>query len=339
MLVSIVVVGGLGNPRGVVVGAALVGCSLEVIRRGLTSWGLPQDTRFLIFSVALILFVHLRSKGIFEDRPSWLQGPESTGPIITTTSPILSMVKSEANQLLNVNNISKSFAGVVALDGFSLSLAAGECVALIGPNGSGKSTLLNCISGLIRADRGEIRLDGHLITSKAPHLIARAGIGRTFQELSVFDDISLRDNVYLPTRQVSAQQVDEVLLRFGLPNGGTLTDSLSYGSKKALDLARLFVQPDRLRVALLDEPTAGLTQREARDVVNTLSHFRATTGLATLIVSHDVMFLEALKVDRVVVLHRGKLFKQGNFADIRRDSDVRTLFWGNEELRPDAIAT
>jgi branched-chain amino acid transport system ATP-binding protein len=84
-----------------------------------------------------------------------------------------------------------------------------------------------------------------------------------------------------------------------------------------------------LKIVLLDEPTAGLTQQEAREVVGTLSELRGSTGVATVIVSHDVMFLESLNIDRVVVLHHGKTFKEGTFTEIRKNEEVRTLFWGD----------
>jgi len=330
MLVAIVVVGGLGNPKGVVFGAVLVGCSLEIIRRLLTLWGLPQETRFLIFSVALILVVHLRSKGIVTDQPKWLNGLRSdhVSSIVATEKPVRISADTQSGYLLEINNIAKSYGGVIALDGLSFHVAAGECLALIGPNGSGKTTLLNCICGLTRPDRGEIFLHGNSISKMATHRRARAGIGRSFQDISVFEDVTVRDNVYLTSQKATYEQIDRVLRRFGLNNGDSLTDSLSYGSKKALDLARLLVEPERLEILLLDEPTAGLTQHEARDVVNSLSELRQTSGLAAIIVSHDVMFLEALNVDRVIVLNRGKLFKDGKFVDLRQDSEVRTLFWG-----------
>jgi ABC-type branched-subunit amino acid transport system permease subunit/ABC-type branched-subunit amino acid transport system ATPase component len=331
MLVSMIVVGGLGNPKGVILGAALVGSSLEIIRRILTSAGWPQNIRFLIFSTALVAFVHLRSRGIIPDRPSWLGRLDSSQSDTTTEQSDYEGNGSGEQVLLEIEGVAKSFGGVAALDGFSLRLAAGECVALIGPNGSGKTTLLNLISGLIRPDRGTIRLSRQRTDGLPAYRIARYGVGRSFQELSVFDDLSIQDNVYVTARRASREDINQALTQFGLTDGTALCESLSYGSKKALDLARLFVEPQTLHLALLDEPTAGLTQREANEVVRTLFGLRKQTGVAMIVVSHDVMFLEALNVDRVVVLHRGRLFKEGPFSFIRTDADVRKLFWGDEE--------
>lgn len=329
MLVSVVVVGGIGNPRGIMLGAVLVGCSLEIIRRMLTLSGLPQDTRFLIFSVALIAFIHLRSTGIMVDRPSWLkQINKSKDSADKSKYPEDMANSSDGQNLLEISNVAKTFGAVIALDGFSLKLASKECVALIGPNGSGKTTLLNCICGLTKQYKGSIRFKGKEISGMASYKIARAGIGRSFQDLSVFDDITPSDNVFLTSRRASATQVNDSLTRFGVSDGTALTSSLAYGSKKALDLARLFVEPNRLKVVLLDEPTAGLSQQEVSDMVVTLLELRRQTRVAMVVVSHDVRFLEALDVDRVAVLQRGRLFKEGKFSEIRSDEEVRRLFWG-----------
>jgi ABC-type branched-subunit amino acid transport system ATPase component len=328
------VVGGLGNPKGVIIGAAVVGSLLEVIRRVLTSADLPQDIRFLVFSCALIIFIHLRSHGIFPDRPLWLRQNlrPSPKPLLKAERSTSNTVPSDKHVLLEVEDVTKSFDGVVALNGLSFQAKMGECIALIGPNGSGKTTLLNSICGLIRVDQGTIRLLGQRIDTLAPYRIARNGVGRSFQELSVFDDISVEDNIYIVTKQASLKNVDQMLDQFGFTDSTALCETLSYGSKKALDLARLFVEPYKLRLALLDEPTAGLTRREASELVLTLSRLREESKFAMVVVSHDVMFLEALYVDRVAVLHQGRLFKEGSFSAIRNDADVRKLFWGNSEV-------
>src|SRR5204862_278443 len=162
-------------------------------------------------------------------------------------------------------------------------------VALIGPNGSGKTTLLNIISGLVKPDQGSIHLQGRRIDRLPAYRIARQGIGRSFQELSVFNDLSVQDNVYVVKGDASFGEINQIMKHFGLTDGNSPCDSLSYGAKKSLDLARLFVKSESLHLVLLDEPTAGLTQQEAIKAVQVISHLCKQTGLAMIIVSHDVM--------------------------------------------------
>ena len=187
----------------------------------------------------------------------------------------------------------KTFGGIIALDSVGLSVRAGECVALIGPNGSGKSTLLNVMSGLLRPDIGSVRLSGSSIHRMTTHRIARLGVGRSFQDLSVFDDISVEDNVFITSRDATSSQVNAVLEALGLPDGCTLCTKLSYGERKLLDLARLFVQPEYIHIALLDEPTAGLSDGEVGRMVRMLVRLCRESGIAMIIVSHDMMFLDA----------------------------------------------
>jgi len=328
LLLSLLVVGGMGNPKGVVLGAAIIGSLSELIRRFLTSAGLPQNIRFLIFSLALVSFILLKPSGLVPDRPSWL--PRLRRRLDPQRHPVsVDRNVSTTGAVLEVRQVVKSFGGVRALDGFSLTVEEGTCVALIGPNGSGKTTLLNLINGLIRAEGGTILLRGKRIDTLAPFRIARLGIGRSFQDLSVCEELTAEDNVYLTAGGILPAQVDGVLRQFGISDGHVNCASLPYGAKKSLDLARVFVDPTRWSLVLLDEPTAGLTQFEAMDVVRSLAALRKQEKLSMVVVSHDSMFLEALGVDRVVVIHRGLVYKAGSFSTIRNDKDVQRLFWGD----------
>lgn len=328
MLLSVIIVGGLGNLTGAAVGAALIGSSLELIRRFLTEFDLPQNARYLFFATLLILSVHLWPSGLVPDRPSWFRRHRRRVDGRATKAHVRFPTTSVGGAVLQVEGVSKSYGGIRALDDATLRVQAGECVALIGMNGSGKTTLLNTVSGLVRPDRGSIRLEGRRIDRMPAFRVARLGVARSFQDISVFDDVDLFDNVYLPAQRVDRLAVEHALSQFSLLDGGASTATLSYGQKKALDLARALVRPERLRLALLDEPTAGLSQAEARDVVRVLAAIRGSQSLAMIVVSHDVMFLESLGVDRVIVFHQGRVFKDGPFEAIRQDDEVRRLFWG-----------
>lgn len=331
MILSALVVGGIGNPTGAVLGAAIVGTSLELVRRFLVSNELPPNTRYLLFSAALILFVLIRPQGILPDKPRWLRYVKKYDDNSHSPPNAGASVESTNKPLLEVHELRKTFGGIVALDSVDLSIRAGECVALIGPNGSGKSTLLNVIGGLLHPDRGSVRLGGTFIQRAATHSIARRGVGRSFQDLSVFDDISVEDNVFITSRNATPSQVIRVLEALGLPDGRTSCAKLSYGERKLLDLARLFVQPEYVQIALLDEPTAGLSDDEVGRMVKMLDRLCRELGIAMIIVSHDMKFLDALSIDRVVSLHQGAVLKEGSFAEIKADPDVRRLFWGDTE--------
>ena len=329
LLLSVVIIGGVGNPNGVVIGAAVIGSSLEILRRLLTAVGLPQNIRYLIFASALILVVHLRPSGMLPDRPSWVPRLRRT-PGRRLIAADAEIGEKLTDDILEVRRVVKSFGGVRALQDVSLTIRSHESVALIGPNGSGKTTLLNVISGLVPLSDGSIRVGGRDLRARRPFALAHYGVARSFQEVSVSEDLSVEDNVYVTAGRVSPEQIDLALIRFGLRDFQATTSSLPYGQKKALDLARLFVNPRRMRLVLLDEPTAGLNQAEAMKIVESLAALRADCRFAMVVVSHDIMFLEALNLDRVVVMHQGRIFKEGSYSDIHDDEDVQKLFWGDD---------
>jgi ABC-type branched-subunit amino acid transport system permease subunit/ABC-type branched-subunit amino acid transport system ATPase component len=318
LLIAVVVVGGVGSPRGAVLGAAIVGTALEVLRRLLTEYGLPQNVRYLVFATAIVVFVHVRPRGMHPDRPSWP----------ATDDPPLPHAPAPCGHLLRAEGLAKRFGGVQAVDGLTIEVRAGECVAVIGPNGSGKTTLINLLTGVIRPDRGTVTVGRSRVDGRRPYRVAAAGVGRSFQEVSVFGDISVGDNLVVTGDRVTTLEVSAALTAFNLPPADTLAAGLSYGDQKVLDLARLFVRPSRWRVVLLDEPTAGLTQQDTLALVASLATVRRATGMAMLVVSHDVLFLEHLGVDRVVVLDRGQVFREGAFQAMRSDPAVQALFWG-----------
>lgn len=306
-----------------------------MLRRFLTSHGLPQDIRFLVFALGLIIFVHFRPHGILPDCPQWLRfrPHKPTFPELKLSHIIRAARAHNSGPLLEIKNVSKRFDGVVAVDKLSLDVKRGEWIAVIGPNGSGKSTLLNLITGTLRLDEGMIQFDGHRIDRSTPHQIARLGIRRSYQEVSVFNDITTYDNVYITTERASRENVVTALESFGLPKIEMPTSALSYGCKKSLDLARMCVEVQDSQLVLLDEPTAGLTQRESEEVAESLRAVRGWAGIALIVVSHDISFLQLLGLDRVVVLSVGGIFRQGSIADIRSDADVGELFWGERGSR------
>ena len=330
MILSLLVVGGLGNIKGVIFGAALVGTSLEILRGVLTDFGLPQNIRFLVFSILLVIFIHLRSKGLLPDSPKWL-GEEKTMSmdLFTWNVKYAGKTQEAGKNLIEIKEVTKKFDGVTALKELSLSINQKETLALIGPNGSGKTTLLNLMCGLVRPDEGSIWIDDNRIDKLPAFLIARLGVARSFQNLEIFEDLNIQDNVYIPNFDTSALDVKRILEQFDLPSGEKRCADLPYGNKKILDLARVFLNEKMLKIVLLDEPTAGLSQDEGKSVIKSIFELKKKMDVSLIVVSHDVMFLENLEADKVAVLNQGILMKEGTFTEIRNDPSVKKLFWGD----------
>ena len=326
LFIAFIVIGGIGNPLGVIIGAAVIGSLQEVLRNILTEFGLPTNIRFLIFSTILILFILIRPKGILQDKPEWFNSIKLGK---------LNKVKNKSRQklknseiLIEIKNLVKRFGGLVALNNLSFSIRAGETLAIIGPNGSGKTTLLNLLNGLVKRDKGEILYNGKQIHNLSIHKISRLGIGRTLQEISVINDLSIIDNVLLVNDNIDFKVVEDSFRNAGIINLKENVDRLSYGEKKKLDVLRMLNKKEFWDVILLDEPTAGLTQTESLQLVQYLRKLKEEIGFTLVIVSHDVLFLESLGLDRVIVLNKGKMFKEGSYSSIRNDKEVQKIFWG-----------
>jgi branched-chain amino acid transport system ATP-binding protein len=253
---------------------------------------------------------------------------------------------SDSRALLNLDNLTKSFSGVRAVDDVSFTIARHSITGLIGPNGSGKSTTIDCLSGFQHPDRGRVTLDGIDITGRPPHLIARAGLIRTFQTVRVYDELSLLDNLVLAMQQVSAAGWLDALLRtrrqraadrtaddrarelialIGLEREAALPASvLSYGQKKLLALAAALMP--RPKLVVLDEPVAGVNPTRIREVEAVIRRLHAA-GETFLIVEHNVDFIMNL-CDRVIVFDQGRKLMEGAPAEVHRDPRVLEAYLG-----------
>jgi branched-chain amino acid transport system permease protein len=248
--------------------------------------------------------------------------------------------------MIELRDVTVGFGGVRALDGVTATAAAGRLTALIGRNGAGKTTLMNVVSGLTRPDAGSVRVLGRDVTRRRPHRIARLGLARTFQNLALFGDMTVLENVLvgrharmragalagafrLPRHRAGEREArlaaDRLLARLEL---GHVADqpatSLPYGLQRRVELARaLAAEP---RALLLDEPLAGLSGDEAAEVGRTIRSL-VDGGLSVLLVEHAVDAVMSLS-DHVVVLDHGSLLTEGPPEQIQADERVVAAYLG-----------
>ncbi len=230
--------------------------------------------------------------------------------------------------LLVVENLSKRFGALKALDGLTLALSAGEIVGLVGPNGSGKTTAINVISGVYAPDGGEVRFNGESVGGWPIHRLARRGINRTFQVPKPFKGLSVRDNLKVAAVHCGAggEKMDQYLELLQLDSlVEREASSLNSAQQKQLDLARALVT--RPKLLLVDEVGAGLNPGELQHMADILKEV-ARSGVALMVVEHLLGFLQEL-TQRVVVMNAGREIFEGPLEAAARDPKVIDVFLGS----------
>lgn len=252
-------------------------------------------------------------------------------PLTTGTALQLS---EDQERLLEAQGIVKHFRGVHALDGVSLHVREGEILGLIGPNGSGKTTLLNVISGVYPPSDGEVLCLGVRISGSKPNRIARVGLGRTFQNIRLFDHLTVRQNVEVgavsgrPLETVDhTADVEDLLHRFHVDTVAELqAHNLPYGVQRRVEIARALA--GRPHFLLLDEPAAGMNEVESDQLLETIVGVRDEFGCGILIVDHDLRLIMRL-CERIQVLAEGRTLAQGRPEAVRADPAVVEVFLGD----------
>lgn len=225
----------------------------------------------------------------------------------------------------------KRFGGVTAVAGVDLEVASGEVVGVIGPNGSGKSTLFNLIAGMLPLDEGRVWLDGCEVTGLPAWRIARAGLARTFQIPSLFDNISVRDNLLAAAVEGdwkrAPQRADEVLVLLEIGHvADNLASELSGGQQKLLEFGRVCMRDPR--VVLLDEATAGVHPNIRRIMLEAIRRLREQ-GVTFLVIEHDMEMVREI-CDRIVVMDEGRIVVEGSFAAIADNVEVQRAYLGRQ---------
>ena len=254
--------------------------------------------------------------------------------------------------LLETQGLTKDFGGVRAIDGLDLTVNDGEIVSVIGPNGAGKTTLFNLITGLLPTDGGEIGLDERNIVGLRPSQILALGIARTFQNVRLFPDMTVLENVMvaqhcrtkagvipailrLNRREEEAirKKAEDTLSFFGSRLVGyrfdQLATSLSYANRRRLEIARAMASDPR--IVLLDEPTAGMNPRETQEMTELIGRLREERKYTIIVIEHDMRVVKGVS-DRVVALDYGKKIADGTYEEVAHNERVIEAYLGRKAV-------
>lgn len=241
--------------------------------------------------------------------------------------------------MLQVKHVKKAFGGVQAIKGSNFSIEEGKVTALIGPNGAGKTTLFDIIAGFTRPDKGTIHFRGGDITKRQPFQIANLGVSRTFQQVRLFQYLSILDHLMMTrghedtgmlrnmfrTTKPDRKYYKALIDKFGIERGlDTLVSELSYGQRKLLDLAMALEKQHTL--LMLDEPVAGVNKVVQERIENILLEMKAD-GETILLIDHDMEFVRKL-ADHVIMIDAGVVLVEGSANDVLRDKRVLEAYLG-----------
>lgn len=249
--------------------------------------------------------------------------------------------------LLEVNHLNISFGGLHAVDDFHVSIEKGQLYGLIGPNGAGKTTIFNLLTGVYKPDEGIINLDGQDITGKSTIDINKAGIARTFQNIRLFHQMSVLDNVkaglhnhdkyslftgivhtpkYFKVEKTMNEEAMKLLKVFDLDKeADILASNLPYGKQRKLEIARALATKPKL--LLLDEPAAGMNPNETEELMDTIRFVRDNFDMTILLIEHDMKLVGGI-CEELTVLNFGQVLAQGETSKVLKDPAVITAYLG-----------
>jgi branched-chain amino acid transport system permease protein len=358
-ILAFAVLGGMTHWVGPIVGAAVLTALPEALR-------FLKDQREVVNGVIMMLAIIYLPRGLADPRfwsGVWRarRGPVAAGTTWEITPHASPRSSDEApsgasiagpgaaQPLLEIRDLTCYYGGVAAVDRVSFRVAAGTICGLIGPNGAGKTTLINAVSGLAPISQGTILLDGRSLGGLAPHQVARLGVARSFQNIRLFGDLTVVENVMVGSRRQRAAGLSATLLhlpsstkdeqtrrvaalallrRVGLEHlAGVEAGALSYGDQRRVEIARALAADPR--ILLLDEPAAGMNEVETRQLADLLLELR-DQGLTLLVIEHDMGLIMRVS-DDVVVLSFGRKIAEGPPDLIRADPEVIRAYLGEED--------
>ena len=267
---------------------------------------------------------------------------------------ILPAAVADGSPLLEIEDVHLSFAGVKAIDGVTLTVRRGEVFAVIGPNGAGKTSIFNCISGVYHPGRGSIRFEGRNVIGMRPDRIADLGVARTFQNIELFPQLTVLDNLMLGRHQHLHYGTPAAMFRFGRaareearnrevvegiiefldiqPHRKSFVAMLPYGIQKRVELGRALAMAPKL--LLLDEPAAGMNLEETEDMARFITDIRRELGIGILLVDHDMHLVMDL-ADTVLAIDFGRPIAVGTPREIQANQDVVRAYLGQEHAVAD----
>jgi branched-chain amino acid transport system permease protein len=375
MILVMVVFGGIGSVWGVVVGALLLQMLQSWFLEDLSQWlhalgrllGIDwlqhvelASSIELIFGLILVLMMLYRRQGLIpaarripaltldEQSAQPARGPSLPFPSVPGGGAGMEQEGHSGGPLLEIADLTVRFGGLVALQSVDLRVPVGSVVAVIGPNGSGKSTLFNVVTGLTAAERGNIRFAGERVGRLRPHQVLERGVARTFQNIRLFPNLSVLDNIMigmharldtgplgavlrLPASRreeaAARERAREILALFGnrlLPRADHPAASLSYANRRRTEIARALAS--RPRLLMLDEPTAGMNPAETLELADQIKSLNRE-GLTILLIEHKLDVV-AMLADEVIVLDHGEKIAEGKPDAVRRDKAVIGAYLG-----------
>jgi branched-chain amino acid transport system permease protein len=348
-LLAMLVIGGRTSVSGAVAGAAIITFltdSLARVEQGVRvgPWTLPRISGTVQFAIALLIIITLilRPEGLF-DRweiddflrrllPARLRRSRPAEVEVLTPVAAPAAANEQMAPILLGEDVAKNFEGIAALAGVDIDVRPGEILGLIGPNGSGKTTLLNVISGVSHPTRGRIVLGGQEIAGLAAHRVAALGLSRTFQNIRLFSQLTVRENVEAAAPPgMDETAVDGVLAWFGLTSlEREKAINLPYGMQRRLEIARAVVR--RPSLILLDEPAAGMNEAESDGLLDNIRRIRSELGCSVVVVDHDLRLIMKL-CDRIQVLDQGRTIGAGTPRQIAEDPVVIEAYLGGPSTK------
>ena len=356
-----VILGGLGNIVGVISGAVL----LSVLPEFLREYG---AYRMMSYGLILIVLMALRPQGIMGEIGFLRRGrrradKDETRVVKSSTELYYDEEERITDQrtrryskgnrvILEIRNVTQNFGGLKAVDNLSFDLFEREILSIIGPNGSGKTTLFNLISGIYTATSGDITFEGSNLMGLKPHQVVKRGIARTFQNLRLFNNMTVLDNakvgqfcqtksgpvstlLHLPLHKKEEAQAEkrakEVLGLFGARltgyRFGQTATSLSFANRRRLEIARSI--STNAKVLMLDEPSAGMNPQETTEITNFIKTLRDVYGYTVLVIEHKLNVVRTIS-DRVIALDYGKKIAQGSYEEVANNEHVIEAYLGRK---------